>query len=170
MRISPKEWQKFLPAPLSLTLPFSLSLAHTMAGLLISVAQKMAAASANFADNENRVVLLYLLPSTTFLPPRSPFAKLRKNFHQRLQFSLTEVFVYCQPGGMGRGERGDLEKRVDSLPMAPDYLNSLEFLGAHWHTAVFDWDFLCFNIKIKSSIYNTCIYRTRMMLLTQLWY
>lgn len=47
----------------SLTLSLSLSApTHTMAGLLISVAQKMAAASANFADNENRVVLSFHFP------------------------------------------------------------------------------------------------------------
>lgn len=81
MRISPKEWQTFagnnkrnrtkpslsLSLSVSATRSLCLSLpSHTMAGLLISVAQKMAAASANFADNENRVVSLVPFPVPLF--------------------------------------------------------------------------------------------------------
>lgn len=57
------------PFPLSLSATPTLCLflpSHTMAGLLISVAQKMAAASANFADNENRVVSLVPFPVPFF--------------------------------------------------------------------------------------------------------
>lgn len=103
----------------------------------------------------------------------SSFAKLCKNFHQRLQFSLAEVFVYCQREDerrhAGRGaqetvveEQGkEWVERVLTLPMAPDYLT-------HCHARLSSNEALRFTCNValmESSSFNVT---PRMMLLAQL--
>lgn len=119
MRISPKEWQTFagnnkrnrtnrLPLPLSLSATPTLCLSlpsHTMAGLLISVAQKMAAASANFADNENRVVSLVPFPVPFF--PLLVICKVVQKLSSKVTIFSCRGLCLLPAGGWkaARGER-----------------------------------------------------------------
>lgn len=95
------------PLLLSATPTLCLSLpSHTMAGLLISVAQKMAAASANFADNENRVVSLVPFPVPFF--PLLVICKVVQKLSSKVTIFSCRGLCLLPAGGWkaARGEGG----------------------------------------------------------------